>query len=68
MVLLGEGVSELERSILAGTEVKADTKVILHGHKIWAWTAWSLLAGAKVREAHEEPEKSEAPDESTDDE
>ena len=68
MVLIGQGVAALEGSILAGTEAKADEKVVIHGHKVWAWTAWSLLARANVKAAHEELEESEASEKSTDDE
>ena len=68
MVLIGQGVAAFERSILAEPKAKADEKVVIHGHKVWAWTAWSHLAGAKVKESHEELEESEAPEESTDNE
>ena len=68
VVLIGGEISAFQRSLLAETEAKADEKVILQGHKIRAWAAWSLLAGAKMKGAHEDLEESDAPDESTDDE
>ena len=39
MVLIGEGVAAVERSILAEPEAKAEDKVVFHGLKIGAWTA-----------------------------
>ena len=68
MVLIGEGVSELERSILDETKAKAGDKVVIHGHKMWAWAAWSLLARVDTKEAYSELEENEAPEESADDE
>ena len=66
MVLIGEGVAAFEKSILAEPEAKADERVVLYGHKIWAWAAWALLARANVKEAHEGLGENKAPEESAD--
>ena len=61
------GISAFERSILDKTEAKAAKKVVFQGHKIRAWAAWSLLAWADAKEAHEEPDEVKAPEETADD-
>ena len=68
VILLGKDVSKFEKSILAESDAKVDTKVVFLGHKAWAWASWSLLAGAEVEQAHEDLDESVTPGETANEE
>ena len=52
MVLIGEGVAAVERSIQAKPEAKAEDNVVLHGRKIGAWTAAPRVNKNKEESEH----------------